>query len=312
MSSSTATSTPTVHLGPDQPPLLVDAITAGGGQLTGLHDADAVVWTGAPSDFPTLPTQVRWVQLPSAGVESWFQSGVVDAGSDRVWTSAAGAYADSVAEHALALLLAGVRALPGQLAATSWDQAGFGAQVRTLRGSLVAIVGCGGIGRALIPLLSAVGAHTLAVTRSGRTVPGAVETLPAERTAEVWGRADHVVLGAPATGQTKYLLGAQELAQMKSTAWVVNIARGSLIDTDALVEALTEGRIGGAALDVTEPEPLPDGHPLWTLPNAIITPHVANPPSALAPAFAQHVSDNVSRFARGQALAAVIDPASGY
>jgi len=302
---------PAVHLGPDRPALLVEAIAAAGGRLTDLSAADSVVWTGAPANFPErLPETIRWVQLPSAGVEAWLDSGVID--TERVWTSAAGAYAHSVAEHALALLLAGVRALPAHLAAAAWDQQGLGAQVRTLRNSDVAIVGCGGIGRALIPLLSAVGARTIAITRSGRPVPGADRTLPVDHIDQVWAQADHIVLGAPATAETKYLVGASELDRMKSTAWLVNIARGSLVDTDALVEALAAERIGGAALDVTDPEPLPAGHPLWSLPNAIITPHVANPPSALEPAFAQHVRDNVSRFANGQELTAVINPASGY
>jgi D-3-phosphoglycerate dehydrogenase len=118
------------------------------------------------------------------------------------------------------------------------------------------------------------------------------------------------VIAAPATHATRHLVGAPELAKMREHAWIVNIARGSLIDSDALVEALREERIGGAALDVTDPEPLPDGHPLWEL--ALITPHIANPQHALTRRLAERVHENVTRLASGEALIAQIDPERGY
>ena len=99
---------------------------------------------------------------------------------------------------------------------------------------------------------------------------------------------------------------------MKPHSWIVNIARGSLIDTDALVEALREERIGGAALDVTEPEPLPDGHPLWNEPRALITPHVANPPETMSRDLAKRVTENVRRFGAGEELLAPIERDRGY
>jgi phosphoglycerate dehydrogenase-like enzyme len=99
---------------------------------------------------------------------------------------------------------------------------------------------------------------------------------------------------------------------MREHAWVVNVARGSLIDTDALVEALAAGSIGGAALDVTDPEPLPEGHPLWSEPRALITPHSANPPDALVRRLAERVEENVSRFMAGEELIGVIDVEAGY
>ena len=99
---------------------------------------------------------------------------------------------------------------------------------------------------------------------------------------------------------------------MRDDAWLVNVARGALVDTDALVEALAAGSIAGAALDVTDPEPLPDGHPLWSEPRALITPHIANPNATLRHYLARHVGENVARFGRGEALLAVIDPDAGY
>ncbi|WP_137725748.1 D-isomer specific 2-hydroxyacid dehydrogenase family protein [Prescottella subtropica] len=303
-----------VALGPGPDPLLSDAITAAGSTVVPLADAHALVWAGNdPAEFPgELPDAIRWVQLPSAGVEAWFAAGVMQRRPDVVWTSSAGAFAATVAEHTLALLLAGVRALPEQASATTWRQREFFGKVGTLRGSRVAILGAGGIGRALIPMLTAVGATVVAVNRSGSPVDGAAETLPADRVDDVLASVDHVVVAAPATAATRHLIGADQLARLRPHSWVINVARGPLVDTDALVDALRAGRIGGAGLDVTDPEPLPDGHPLWTLPNVIVTPHCSNPPSLRAPAYAEHVAENVRRFAAGDDLLARIDPAAGY
>jgi D-3-phosphoglycerate dehydrogenase len=171
----------------------------------------------------------------------------------------------------------------------------------------VAVVGAGGIGRALIELLAPFGVDVVAITRSG-----ADDTLPADRLGEVLPAAGHVVLAAPATAATRHLIGAPELDAMRDDAWLVNVARGSLVDTDALVAALARGAIGGAALDVTEPEPLPDDHPLWREPRALITPHVANPPGTLRRYLAERVRENVGRFAAGEPLRSVVDADAGY
>ncbi|NMN94580.1 D-isomer specific 2-hydroxyacid dehydrogenase family protein [Antrihabitans stalactiti] len=303
----------TIALLPNQDPTLVDAVERAGGELAELTAASGLVWTAGPDDFPDpLPDNVEWVQLFSAGIEEFFTAGVVDANPRVQFTSATGTFAPTVAEHALALLLAGVRAIPEHLFADTWRQQEFFPKVGTLRGSTVAIIGAGGIGRALIPMLAPLGARVVAVNRSGRPVPGAIETLPVTRLDEVWSRTDHVVIAAPATPATKHLLGAAELAQLKPTSWVINVARGSLVDTDAVVEALEANQIGGVGLDVTDPEPLPDGHPLWTLPNAIVTPHDSNPPQRRVAAFADRVAENVARFAAGEDLIAKVDPVAGY
>jgi D-3-phosphoglycerate dehydrogenase len=183
---------------------------------------------------------------------------------------------------------------------------------RLLEGSTVAIVGAGGIGRALISLLAPHDVTVIAVTRRGEPVPRADRTLPASELPEVWSAADHFVIAAPATDATRHLVGARELAAMQPHSWIVNVARGSLIDTDALVDALQAERIGGAALDVTDPEPLPDGHPLWRSPRAIITPHVANPPSAQFRKLAERVRENVARFVAEEPLLAPVEQDRGY
>ncbi|MCK0092435.1 D-isomer specific 2-hydroxyacid dehydrogenase family protein [Rhodococcus sp. F64268] len=294
--------------------MFVRAVSSGGGIPVPLEERpDALIWTSGPDSFPpALPESVRWVQLPSAGVEQWLEWGIIKRHPQILWSSAAGAYSATVAEHALMLLLAGVRALPQHLATTSWQPEEFYPRLGTLRGATVGIIGAGGIGRALIPMLSSLGAQALAVNRSGRPVPGAVETFSAERIDEIWPLADHFVVSAAATPETEQLIGAAELAAMKSTAWLVNIARGSLIDTEALVHALATGTIAGAGLDVTDPEPLPEGHPLWSLPNAMVTPHDSNPPALRMPAYVERVIENVTRFASGVEPVAVLDVSAGY
>jgi phosphoglycerate dehydrogenase-like enzyme len=295
---------PAVHVAPERDPEVEGAVEAAGGRVAPLDEADALVWLDW-SHFPDhVPDAVRWVQLPSAGVERWLER--ID--SDRVWTSAAGAFAHPVAEHALALVLAGARKLHESARADHWTQPA----VIGLHRATVAIVGAGGIGRALIALLEPHETEVLAVTRRGRPVPGAAETLPADRLDEVWPRARFVVIAAPATDRTRHLVGAAELEAMRDDAWLVNVARGSLVDTDALVAALARGAIEGAALDVTDPEPLPTGHPLWSEPRALITPHVANPAATLRHYLAEHVGENVRRFAAGRPLLAQIDLAAGY
>lgn len=306
---------PAIYVGPDENQFgsgsadaVREAVERGGGSIsTTSEEAEAIVWLGSSSDLAgLLHEDVRWVQLHSAGVESWMDSGLID--ERRVFTSAAGVYAGTVAEHALALMLAGARRLPECARATEWGNR-WG---RLFAGSTVVILGAGGIGRALIRLLEPFDTRVLAVTRSGREVPGATESFSAEETDELWPEGDFFVVAAPATSATSKMIGARELAAMRSHAWVVNVARGSLIDTDALVEALEAGSIGGAALDVTDPEPLPEGHPLWTESRALITPHSANPPDALVHRLVERVEENVARYATGEELIGVIDVEAGY
>ena len=307
---------PSIYVGPDRDyfgsehaDTFLEAVERGGGRIAAEpREAEAVVWLGSDGSrlSDILHPGIRWVQLPSAGVESWTSGRFID--SKRVFTSARGAYSETVAEHALALMLAGARRLHEHARSTSWEPR-WG---RLFAGSTVVILGAGGIGRALIRLLEPFGVRILAVTRSGRRVPGAAGSYAAEETEELWPEGDFFVVVAPATEATQRMIGTQQLDAMRDHAWVVNVARGSLIDTDALVKALAAGDIGGAALDVTDPEPLPEGHPLWTEPRALITSHSANPPDALAHALANRIEDNVARFAADEPLIGVIDAEAGY
>ncbi|MFW0782981.1 D-isomer specific 2-hydroxyacid dehydrogenase family protein [Gordonia sp. CPCC 206044] len=303
------TSTLPVAIEPDHDEHLVAAVESAGAQVVDLDEARALVWIGTPSEFPELPDHVEWVALKTAGIEDFVSAGVID--DRRIWTNASGFYAENVAEHALALLLAGLRQI-NTAVLRHWDKEPIDTSVRSLHGSTVAIIGAGGIAASLIPRLNASGARVIAVNRSGRAVEGAAQTLPSTRTGEVWAQTDHVVLAAPATAETRHLVDADMLAALPSHAWIVNVARGPLVDQDALVTALRDGQIAGAALDVTDPEP-PDPHdPLWSLPNVIITPHVANPSSGLTRTMAPFLGENVRRFIAGETLLSVIGPDRDY
>jgi phosphoglycerate dehydrogenase-like enzyme len=273
-----------------------------------LADADALwIWPSfydaeVAAALGRHAPRLRWVQLPTMGYDTVEQHGVPPG---VVVTNAGDAYAPTVAEHALALLLALVRRLPGALARAAhgaWDQSD-GRNIGTLHSATVAVVGFGNIGREVAVRLRGFGARVVAVTRSGHPDPLADETVSSDRLLEVLARSDAVVLAVPLNAATRHLIDAPALATMPAHAILVNVARGPVVDHAALCDALAAGRIGGAGIDVTEPEPLPPGDPLWTLPNALVTPHVAGYGGDVAPRrILAVVERNLQRFITGQPL----------
>lgn len=288
---------------------LVSAVEDVGGVVVPLAEARVLVWTSGPAGFPDLPDAVEWVALSTAGIELFVENEVID--DLRLWTNASGFYARGVAEHALALLLGGTRQIVRSVG-TRWDKENVDPAVRTLRGSTVAIVGAGGIGRELTPLLKVCGATVIAVNRSGRAVDGADATFAADRTDEALAESDHVVLAAPDTPETRHLIDDRTLGLLKPHSWIVNVARGPLIDQAALYRAASSGRIGGAALDVTDPEPPADDDPLFELPNVVITPHVANPAGRLTAEMAPYLAENLRRFVAGEKLLSIVESGRAY
>jgi phosphoglycerate dehydrogenase-like enzyme len=284
------------------------AVRLGGGVPVQLEQARAIIWgAGHPHDLQaSLHARIEWVQLSSAGIEEWFDTGVID--DRRRWTAATGVYAQPIAEYVVGMLLAAARCLPEVIGMERWRPL----DVRTVRGSTVVIVGAGGIGAAVIDLLRPLGARTVAVTRSGRRVDHADVSVGPEEIAGAVAAADYIVLAAPDTPATRGLFDARLLAQVQPHAWLVNVGRGTIIDTEALVDAIRTRRIAGAALDVTDPEPLPAGHALWSLSNVIITSHTANTPELGADAFAGRVRENVHRFQSGRPLLGEVDTERGY
>jgi phosphoglycerate dehydrogenase-like enzyme len=297
-----------VWLGPERHRILVEAIERAGGSLTESRDANAIVWRGGRPGLirDVLHPGIEWVQLDSAGVDGWLEAEVLD--RERRWTAAQDAFAPDVAEHAVAFLLAAARRLPQAARRREWSRLGG----EPLGGATVAVVGAGSIGRETIARLRPFGVRIVAVTRSGRPVDGADSSLPGGRLHEALAAADYVVLALPLTDETRRLIGARELGLIGPSGWLVNVARGALVDTGELVHALEERRIAGACLDVTDPEPLPERHPLWCFDNVLVTPHVANPPNTVDRRLADLVEDNVRRFREGRELLGVVDPERGY
>ena len=305
-----STNAPRVALGPSSvPDWMADAVIAGGGEVVDLADAEALVWADAtePEELAAaLETaeHVRWVQLPFAGVEKMVH--LID--DTRVWTCGKGVYAQPCAELALALILAGLRNVGNYSRATTWT----GPEGRSLHGARITILGGGGITEALLSLLKPFACHVTVVRNRVQDMEGADVVVEADRYADCLPGADVVVLALPLTADTEGMISRGELEMMEPHAWLINLARGGVVVTDDLVWALEHDIIGGAALDVTSPEPLPDGHPLWMLPNCIITPHVGNTPEMAVPMLSERISQNVRLFARGEDLIGPVHADLGY
>lgn len=282
---------------------LAEAAEAGGGLVVDIAEAEGLVWTAPETpaliaDFLEAASSaggnnLRWVQLPYAGIEPFLP--YLD--NERIWTCGKGIYARPVAEHALGLLLAGFRGLNAYAPASSW----LPPQGRNLLDSRITILGGGGITEELVGLLAPWNCEVTVVRRHARPLEGAAVVTADEMPAAL-ARADAVVLALALTDETRGIIDSDALSQMDAHAWLVNVARGEHVVTDDLVAALRRGVIAGAALDVTDPEPLPDGHPLWETENCIITPHIGNTPEMGIVLLAERVKQNVARFARGEDL----------
>jgi len=249
---------------------------------------------------------VEWIQLPTAGIE-YFAASLAQRPAAR-WTSAKGAYAQPVAEHALALTLALLRELPTRVRARSWAPASG----TSLHGLRVVVVGAGGVALEIVRLMKCFDTDVTVVRRQTEPVPTADRTVTADALLEVLPHADVLVIAAALTPGTRHLFDRAALDLLPGHAVLVNIARGGLIDTNALTEVLAAGSIAGAALDVTDPEPLPDGHALWEEPRALITPHAADTLAMIQPLYAARVGENLRRFRHGEPLVGVVDPVAGY
>jgi phosphoglycerate dehydrogenase-like enzyme len=260
--------------------------------------------------------RLRWIHSASAGIEANLFPALV--ASDVILTNSTGLHEICIPEHVLALLFAFARNLPAAFRLKQerrWDRIEplRRGGIRELSGSTLAVLGAGSIGSALAAKASALGMRVRVLRRRGdRPVAGAEQVVGPEGLRDLLGWAQFVVLAVPLTAQTRHLIGKRELEAMRKDAILINIARGEVIDQDALVEALRAGTIAGAGLDVTTPEPLPESHPLWELRNVILTPHI----SGYTPGYFDSVlalfADNLARFVAGEPLRNVVDKQLGY
>jgi phosphoglycerate dehydrogenase-like enzyme len=253
---------------------------------------------------------VRWLQFVSAGQEGLTAAGVLSLPPSLTITQQGGAVAPSVAEHAMAMLLALVRRIHESSANTAkhfWDPT-LTQRTTALEGRVLAIVGLGNVGRQIARRARAFEMPILAVTVPPDPDPLADEVHPLSSLQNVLSRADAIVVAIALTKNTYHLIGAKEFAVCKPGAFFVNVARGGVVDPVALRDALNQGKIAGAGIDVTEPEPLPPDDPLWNCPNVIISPHIAgggSPKSRIR--LAEIIGDNLERFVTGKPLAHVLE-----
>ncbi|HEX3427925.1 MAG TPA: D-2-hydroxyacid dehydrogenase [Candidatus Limnocylindrales bacterium] len=269
--------------------------------------------------------RLRWVHSASAGVERALTPAARERGI--VITNARGVFSQPIAEYVLMMILAVSRRLPGLLELQrerTWQPL----EGTELRDVTVGIVGLGSIGRAVAELATAFGCRVVAIrrrveegsgSRSAGDSDGAAldqatlgrvggpDTLP-----QLLAESDFVVLATPLTAETESMIDADALAAMKSTAWLINVARGRLVDERDLVNALRDGRIGGAVLDAFRDEPLPPTSPFYDLPNVIVTPHTSWSSGRVLDRSVELFSDNLRRYAAGEPLLNVVDPTAGY
>lgn len=282
-----------------------------------LPEADIAFAAYVDRDLVPSLTRLRWVQVPAAGVGHILSDELI--ASPIEVTSARGVRARAIAEHVLAVTLALARRLHVAIrrqAVREWalDEIEAGGGFRTLQGRRMTIVGLGAIGREVARLAAAFGLRVSAVRRRiDQPAPEGVDDVrPPQDLRELLAASDVIVLAAPLTSDTQQLIGADALAHVKRGALLVNIGRGRLVDDDAVVEALSDGRLGGAALDVFTHEPLDPASPYWELPNVIVTPHISGAMEDYWTPLVALFADNLRRFDAGQPLRNLVDKRAGY
>jgi phosphoglycerate dehydrogenase-like enzyme len=280
-------------------------------------DAEVLVsWSLKPSQL-LAAKQLRWIHSTAAGISQLLFPEML--ASPVILTNASAVMAEPVAEHTLAMILALAKRIPSAVRYQQqavWGQAHIYAEQPPpleLSGATLGLVGLGAIARELVTRIRPMSMRVIALKRDPtRGREWADEVYGPERLHDVLARSDFVVLAAPDAPSTKGLIGAAALASMKKTAYLINIARGSLLDEPALVEALQQGRIAGAGLDVTSIEPLPPESPLWSAPNLLITHHLAACTERLWRRQFDVLADNLERYLAGQPLRNVVNKQAGY
>jgi phosphoglycerate dehydrogenase-like enzyme len=280
-------------------------------------DADVAFSSLVRASTLAVAPRLTWVHSPAAGVGSLLFPEML--ASSVVLTNSRGMHAQAMAEHVIGMVIALFRKFPeafAHQAARRWGHAALteGRPTRVVAGSFVGVVGPGGVGAAIAKLAAALGATVDVVRRHPEqgAPPGARAVYPASRLIEKLPEWDVVVLAAPLTRETRGMIGAPELRAMKPDAVLVNVGRGKLVREADLVEALREGTIGGAALDVFEHEPLDATNPLWDLPNVLVTPHVSGFRSDYWDLATDLFLENLRRFDAGEPLLNVVDKTAGY
>jgi phosphoglycerate dehydrogenase-like enzyme len=276
----------------------------------------AITWSLRPEQL-RLAHKLRWIHSPAAAVHQLIFPELVN--SDVILTNARDVHGPVVAEHVIALIFTLAKQLPEAVRLQQkhfWGQEAMWRgrpHPREIAGATLGLVGLGSIGREVVKRASALGMRVIAVREhSEKGSDGADAIFGPGHLGEMLAQADYVVLAAPLTPDTRVLIGAAQLAQMKPEACLINVSRGPLVDEAALADALRARKIGGAALDVFSTEPLPPDSPLWDLDNLLITPHTAALTEKLWDRHYALISENLRRYLAGQPLLAMVDKRRGY
>jgi len=275
---------------------------------------DAEIFCGFQLPGPIAEAkELKWVQLTSAGAEHMFETGIVQ--SDVLVTTASGVHAHAMAEYALCAMVMLARRIPeilGEAARHEWrpqrQRTYYGEE---LHGKTVGVLGLGAIGQQVATTSRCLGMRVLGVRRSGS--PGvADEVYTPDRLLEMLPLCDFVVVALPLTAETRGLIGERELRAMKRTAFLVNVARGHIVEERSMVRALREEWIAGATVDVFAEEPLPPDSEMWDLPNLIVTPHMAGNFVAYLDRVMDILRENLRRYLAGEPMINVLDKQRGY
>jgi phosphoglycerate dehydrogenase-like enzyme len=283
-----------------------------------VRDVEIVVTLSLRPEQFKAARKLRWIHSPAAAVHQLMFPELIN--SDVVLTNASDVHGPVVAEHVMALIFALAKCLPQAVRLQQkhiWGQETMWRgrpRPRELAGATLGLVGVGSIGRAVARHASNLGMRVIAARESpGKETPeGVQQVFASSQLDEVLAQSDFVVLAVPVTPSTVGLMGASRLAQMKRDACLINVGRGPLVDEAALVQALNEHTIGGAALDVFTAEPLPADSSLWGLENLLITPHTAGLTENLWERHYQFISENLGRYLKGQPLLSVVNKKRGY
>ncbi|GCE25812.1 hydroxyacid dehydrogenase [Dictyobacter alpinus] len=288
--------------------------------LARLQEAEILCSYWIPNNWRVLAPHLRWLQASGAGVDGLRSTGILDEPDTVAVTTAVGIHATTIGEYVFGSMLMFNRTWPEMVRlqdrhvwphSANWYKLGG----RELVNQTLGIIGLGSIGRRIAQLGHAFGMRVLATRRSvepGMVDPDADQVYPMEKLQEMLRQSDYVVLSVPLTPQTERLIGEPELRAMRPHTYLVNVARGQIIDEKALIRALREGWIAGAGLDVTQEEPLPADSPLFSLPNVILTPHISGDSVHYDQRLADLFADNLRRYRAGEPLRNRYDPARGY
>lgn len=285
-------------------------ITASGDNAATLVvDADALVGS-CNSALLAKGEKIRWVQTASAGVEGCVP---LLGQRDILLTNAKILMGPEIADHAMAMLLALTRSLRQTIPAQARGEWRRNYRPIELRGKTALIIGVGGIGTQIAERAAAFGMRVLGVDPKDIPYINAIDrVVPPDQLKEMLPEADVVFMAAPHTPESEYMLGPEQFSLMKRGAYFISVSRGKTTKTDALVQALESGHLAGAGIDVVDPEPLPPTHPLWKMPNVVITPHIAGQSDQMDARRLELYTQNIRRFAKGLPLLHVVDKRKGY